>query len=63
MLRWFHRSKVVRSISWTESSGTRRKSLSGVTTDVNYYDGSKAATRVELTGRFTFDDVAEWEIE
>ena len=37
--------------------------VSGVTTDVNYYDGSKPDTRVELVGRFTFEDADEWESE
>ena len=35
--------------------------LYGVTTDVNYYDGSKPDTRVEARGRFTFAKVSKWE--
>jgi hypothetical protein len=35
--------------------------LSGVTTDVCYYDGSKPETRVEVLGVFAFADVDEWE--
>jgi hypothetical protein len=31
------------------------------TMDVNYYDGSKPETRVEIDGDFVFDDVHEWE--
>jgi hypothetical protein len=32
----------------------------GVTTDVNYYDGSKPPTRVEIVGKFTFPDMEKW---
>jgi hypothetical protein len=32
----------------------------GVTTDVNYYDGSKPATRVEIDGFFRFKGMREW---
>jgi hypothetical protein len=32
----------------------------GTTTDVNYYDGSKPKTRVEIDARFTFKDVGKW---
>jgi hypothetical protein len=35
--------------------------LSGIATDVNFYDGSKPDTRVEAVGRFTFGKVSEWE--
>ena len=35
--------------------------ISGACTDVNYYDGSKQRTRVELNGRFTFTKMSEWE--
>lgn len=35
--------------------------ISGSCTDVNFYDGSKPPTRLELTGRFTFAKVGEWE--
>ena len=33
---------------------------SGVTTDVNYYDGSKPDTKVKIEGRFRFVDLQEW---
>jgi hypothetical protein len=32
----------------------------GTTTDVNYYDGSKPDTKVEIEGDFTFKDMDEW---
>jgi hypothetical protein len=32
----------------------------GVTQDVNYYDGSKPRTRVEIEGVFRFADIDEW---
>jgi hypothetical protein len=35
--------------------------ICGSCTDVNFYDGSKPPTRVELVGRFTFADLGEWE--
>jgi hypothetical protein len=31
-----------------------------VTQDVNYYDGSKPLTRVEIEGEFLFKDISEW---
>jgi hypothetical protein len=31
-----------------------------VVQDVNYYDGSKPATQVEIEGEFVFKDIAEW---
>lgn len=31
-----------------------------VTPDVNYYDGSKPPTRVEIEGAFLFKDIGEW---
>jgi len=33
---------------------------SGTTTDVNYYDGSKPETKVEIEGKFTFKYMSEW---
>jgi hypothetical protein len=35
--------------------------ITGVSTDVNHYDGSKPPTRVELVGWFKFAKVSEWE--
>jgi len=32
----------------------------GTTTDVNYYDGSKPRTRVEIVAAFKFKDMAKW---
>lgn len=32
----------------------------GTTTDVNYYDGSKPRTRVEIVAGFEFKDIAKW---
>jgi hypothetical protein len=32
----------------------------GVTKDVNYYDGSKPSTKVEIEGEFLFKDIGEW---
>jgi len=32
----------------------------GITADVNYYDGSKPDTKVEIEGRFTFVDMEDW---
>jgi hypothetical protein len=32
----------------------------GTTTDVNYYDGGKPSTRVEIDGIFTFKDMQKW---
>ena len=32
----------------------------GTTTDVNFYDGSKPKTRVEIDGYFTFKDMQKW---
>ena len=32
----------------------------GTTTDVNYYDGSKPRTRVEIVAAFKFKDIAKW---
>jgi hypothetical protein len=32
----------------------------GTTTDVNYYDGSKPETRVEIKGWFTFQEIEKW---
>ena len=32
----------------------------GTTMDVNYYDGSKPETKVEIEGWFTFEDVQTW---
>jgi hypothetical protein len=32
----------------------------GVTTDVDYYDGGKPETKLEIEGRFTFSDMEEW---
>jgi hypothetical protein len=31
-----------------------------VTKDVNYYDGSKPPTQVEIEGKFWFKDMAKW---
>jgi hypothetical protein len=31
-----------------------------VTKDVNYYDGSKPPTQVEIEGEFLFNDIAKW---
>jgi WD40 repeat protein len=31
-----------------------------VATDVNYYDGSKPTTRVEIEGEFVFKDIGKW---
>lgn len=31
-----------------------------VTQDVNYYDGSKPLTQVEIEGEFTFKDIGKW---
>jgi hypothetical protein len=31
-----------------------------VTGDVNYYDGSKPATQVEIEGEFVFKDIGKW---
>ena len=28
--------------------------------DVNYYDGSKPPTQVEIEGEFVFKDIGEW---
>ena len=28
--------------------------------DVNYYDGSKPPTRVEIQGEFVFKDIGKW---
>jgi hypothetical protein len=32
----------------------------GVTQDVNYYDGSKPPTRVEIDGFFRFKEMEKW---
>ncbi|MCI0699893.1 MAG: hypothetical protein L0241_02245 [Planctomycetia bacterium] len=32
----------------------------GITTDVNYYDGSKPKTQIEIVGRFTFREMEKW---
>jgi hypothetical protein len=32
----------------------------GTTTDVNFYDGSKPKTKVEIDGWFTFKDMQKW---
>jgi RNase P/RNase MRP subunit p29 len=32
----------------------------GTTIDVNYYDGSKPVTKVEIEGTFVFKDLEEW---
>lgn len=32
----------------------------GLTTDVNYYDGTKPDTRVEIDAYFTFKDMEKW---
>ena len=34
---------------------------SGATMDVNHYDGSKPATKVQIDGMFTFADMDDWE--
>jgi len=34
----------------------------GTTTDVNYYDGSKPRTRVEIVAAFRFKDLAKWSV-
>jgi hypothetical protein len=34
----------------------------GTTTDVNYYDGSKPRTRVEIDAKFKFKDMVKWTV-
>lgn len=33
---------------------------SGTTIDVNYYDGSKPESKIEVDARFTFSEIKEW---
>ena len=42
----------IMKIVWVRQTATVR--------DVNYYDGSKPDTTVEIEGRFAFDDMDEW---